>query len=185
MRRIQRPEQFPQQGREGRKDRRILTEANEGLLNARQTVSGTTFRISHKLPHELIAGDGNLMLEWKRIGVKEMKIVLGLLLSTVLCAADPANQAGTEPSNIQDGQAAEAYINKALNDFLEKPRYLIIVSETPFTLKRIAGKNVWTSLVDFYCGLSGDAKLHGETVIVYDPDTKQPRFLIPDDLKGV
>jgi hypothetical protein len=182
VRRIQRPEQFPQQGRD---DRRILTEAHEGLLNARQTLSGTTFRISHKLPHELIAGDGNLMLEWKRIGVKEMKIVLGLLLSTVLCAAEPANQAGTKPSNIQDGQAAEAYINKALNDFLEKPRYLIIVSETPFTLKRIAGKNVWTSLVDFYCGLSGDAKLHGETVIVYDPDTKQPRFLIPDDLKGV
>jgi hypothetical protein len=182
---MQRSEQFPQQGCEGRKDPGILTEANEGLLNARQTLSGTTFRISHKLPYELIAGDGNLMLEWKRIGVKEMKIVLGLLLSTVLCAAEPANQAGTKPSNIQDGQAAEAYINKALNDFLEKPRYLIIVSETPFTLKRIAGKNVWTSLVDFYCGLSGDAKLHGETVIVYDPDTKQPRFLIPDDLKGV
>ena len=113
-----------------------------------------------------------------------MKIILGLLLSTVLCAAEPANQAGTKPSNIQDGQAAEAYINKALNDFLEKPRYLIIVSETPFTLKRIAGKNVWTSLVDFYCGLSGDAKLHGRTVVIYDPDAKQPRFINPDDLKG-
>ena len=112
-----------------------------------------------------------------------MKIILGLLLSTVLCAAEPANQAETKPSNIQDGQAAESYISKALNDFLEKPPYLVIVSETPFTLKRIAGKNVWTSLVDFYCGLSGDAKLHGETVIIFDPDAKQPRFLNPDDLK--
>ena len=92
-----------------------------------------------------------------------MKIILGLLLSTVLCAAEPANQAETKPSNIRDGQAAESYISKALYDFLEKPPYSAIVAETPFTLKRIAGKNVWMALVDFYCGLNEEAKLHGET----------------------
>ena len=121
----------------------------------------------------------------ERIGVKEMKIISGLLLSTVLCAAQPTNQAETKPSSIQDGQAAESYISKALYDFLEKPRYLVIVGETPFTLKRIEGKNVWVALVDFYCGLDGDAKLHGETAIIYDSDTKQPRFMHPDDLKGL
>jgi hypothetical protein len=114
-----------------------------------------------------------------------MKIILGLLLSTVLCAADPANQAETKPSNIQDGQAAQSYISKALYDFLEKPPYLVIVGETPFSLKMIEGKNVWVALVDFYCGLDRDAKLHGETVIIYDSDAKQPRFMNPDDLQGL
>jgi hypothetical protein len=92
-----------------------------------------------------------------------MKIILGLLLSTVLCAAEPANQAATKPSNIQDGQPAELYISKALYDFLEKPPYLVIIAETPFTLKRIEGKNVWMALVDFYCGPNEEAKLHCET----------------------
>jgi hypothetical protein len=114
-----------------------------------------------------------------------MKIILGLLLSTVLCAAEPANQAETKPSNIQDGQPAESYISKALSDFLEKPPYLVIIAETPFTLKRIEGKNVWMALVDFYCGPNEEAKLHGETVIIYDSDSKQPRFMNPDDLKGL
>jgi hypothetical protein len=111
-----------------------------------------------------------------------MKIIVGLLLSTVLCAAEPANQAETKPSKIQDGQAAESYISKALYDFLEKTPYLVIVGETPFTLKRIEGKNVWVALIDFYCGISNDAKLHGETVIIYDSEAKQPRFMNPDDL---
>jgi hypothetical protein len=114
-----------------------------------------------------------------------MKIILGLLLSTALCAAEPANQAETKPSNIQDGQAAESYISKALYDFLEKPPYLLIASETPFTLKRIEGKNVWVALIDFYCGLNGGAKLHGKTVILYGSDAKPPRFMNPDDLKGL
>ena len=112
-----------------------------------------------------------------------MKIAMLLASVIGLCAAEPANQAGTKPSNIQDGQAAESYISKALYDFLEKPPYLVIVGETPFTLKRIQDKNVWVALIDFYCGLSDDAKLHGETVIIYDSDAKQPRFMNPDDLK--
>lgn len=124
------------------------------------------------------------MLEWKD-WVKEMKIILGLLLSTVLCAAEPANQAETKPSNIQDGQPAESYISKALYDFLEKPPYLVIIAETPFTLKRIEDKNVWVALVDFYYGLTEEAKLQGETVIIYDSDSKRPRFMNPDDLKGL
>jgi hypothetical protein len=127
------------------------------------------------LKQNIVRGNG--------IGVTEMKIMLGLLLSTVLCAAEPANQAETKPSNIQDGQAAELYIGRALYDFLEKPPYLVIVGETPFTFKRIEGKNVWLALVDFYCGLSDDAKVHGETVIIYDSEAKQPRFMNPDDLK--
>jgi hypothetical protein len=112
-----------------------------------------------------------------------MKIILGLLLSTALCVAEPAKQDENKPSNIRDGQAAESYIRKALNDFLEKPPYLAIVAETPFTLKKIGGKNVWMSLVDFYCGFNEGEKLHGETVVIYDSDAKQPRFMNPDDLK--
>ena len=114
-----------------------------------------------------------------------MKIILGLLLFTALCAAEPAKQNNNKPPNIQDGQAAESYINKALYDFLEKPSYFTIVAETPFTLKKIEGKNVWVALVDFYCGLNEEDKLHGETVIIYDSDAKQPRFMNPDDLKGL
>ena len=36
-----------------------------------------------------------------------------------------------------------------------------------------------------YYGLTEEAKLHGETVIIYDSDSKQPRFMNPDDLKGL
>jgi hypothetical protein len=116
-----------------------------------------------------------------------MKIVLALLLFGLATASadEPSKQDNIKPPNIQDGQAAESYVSKALYDFLEKPPYLAIVAETPFTLKRIEGKNVWVSLVDFYCGLNAEERFHGETVIIYDSDAKQPRFMNPDDLNGL
>ena len=113
-----------------------------------------------------------------------MRIILGLLLFTTLCAAEPAKQDENKPANIRDGQAAESYINKALYEFLEKPPYFAIAAETPFILEKVEGKNVWVSLVDFYCGLNEEERVHGETVIIYDSDAKQPRFMNPDDLKA-
>lgn len=115
-----------------------------------------------------------------------MKIVLGLLLlSLATASADaPSKRYENKPPDIQDGHAAESYVSKALTDFLEKPPYLAIVGETPFTSKLIDGKSVWVSLVDFYCGFDEEDNLPCETVIIHDPDAKQPRFMRPDKLVG-
>jgi len=58
------------------------------------------------------------------------------------------------------------------------------VAETPFTSKLVEGKSVLVSRVDFYCGFNEEDNLHCETVIIYDPDGKQPRLMRPDKLVG-
>lgn len=71
---------------------------------------------------------------------------------------------------------------KTLYQFLEKPPYLAIEIVTPFLAKEIAGKNVWLSLVEFSCGMDEKTCLDCATIIIYDPVTKQHRFVNPDDL---
>jgi len=113
-----------------------------------------------------------------------MRIFLGLLLLVgVNALADqaPGNGQG-KPGIIQDGPMAQAYIETALYQYLDKPPYLFIHAETPFFAKRLVGKNMWIALVDFYCGLSEQQRLHCVTVLVFDPLTGEHRFMTPDQL---
>lgn len=110
-----------------------------------------------------------------------MKIFLGLLLVGVSALAAQAPDGGREkPVVIQDGPPAQAYIETALSQYLDKPPYLFIHAETPFFAKRLVGKDVWIALVDFYCGLNEQQKLHCVTVLVFDPSTNEHRFMTPD-----
>jgi hypothetical protein len=112
-----------------------------------------------------------------------MKLVLGLLFFSVAALAEgPSDNEQGKPAAIRDGQSAQAYINTALYEYLGKPPYLFIHAETPFFEKCIAGKNMWIALVEFYCGKNEQNKLHGLTVIVYDPLTNEHRFMKPDDV---
>ena len=112
-----------------------------------------------------------------------MKLVLGLLFFSVAAFAEtPSDNEQGKPAVIQDGESAQAYISTALYEYLDKPPYLVIHAETPFFGKCIAGKNMWIALVEFYCGESEQNKLHGLTVIVYDPSTNEHRFMKPDEV---
>jgi hypothetical protein len=112
-----------------------------------------------------------------------VKIFLGLLLVGVSALAAQAPESGREkPVVIQDGPTAQAYIETALSQYLDKPPYLFIHAETPFFAKRLVGKDVWIALVDFYCGLNEQQRLHCVTVLVFDPATKEHRFMTPDQL---
>jgi len=114
---------------------------------------------------------------------KTMKLVLGLLFFSVAAFAEtPSAKEQGKPAVIQDGQSARAYISTALYEYLDKPPYLVIHAETPFFGKCIAGKNMWIALVEFYCGESEQNRLHGLTVIVYDPSTNEHRFMKPDEV---
>ena len=116
-------------------------------------------------------------------GHKTMKLVLGLLFFSVAAFAEaPSENEQGKPAVIQDGQPAQAYISTALYEYLGKPPYLFIHAETPFFEKCITGKNMWIALVEFYCGKNEQNKLHGLTVIVYDPLTNEHRFMKPDDV---
>jgi len=112
-----------------------------------------------------------------------MKIFLGLLLVGVSALADQAPDSGQgKPVVIQDGPPAQAYIETALYQHLDKPPYLFIHAETPFFAKRLVGKNVWIALVDFYCGLSEQQRLHCVTVLVFDPLSNDHWFMTPEQL---
>ena len=112
-----------------------------------------------------------------------MKIFLGLLLVGVSALADQAPDSGQgKPVVIQDGPPAQAYIETALYQHLDKPAYLFIHAETPFFAKRLVGKKVWIALVDFYCGLSEQQRLHCVTVLAFDPSTNEHRFMTPEQL---
>ena len=119
-------------------------------------------------------------------GETKMKILLALLLlSPVAFAGQHAsNQKEKKPAVIQDGSAAKSYIHKALYEYLEKPPYLTVELATPFLAKQMDGKNVWLSLVEFSCGTDHMNCVVCATVIIYDPATKQHRFMNPDDLVG-
>jgi hypothetical protein len=117
-------------------------------------------------------------------GETKMKILLALLLLCPMAlAGQPASKnKEKKPAAIQDGSAAKSYIHKALYEYLEKPPYLAIEVATPFLSKQMAGKNVWLSLVEFSCGKDQMNCVVCATVIIYDPVTKQHRFMNPDDL---
>ena len=112
-----------------------------------------------------------------------MKILFALLLfSSMAFAGQPASkEKEKKPAVIQDGSAAKFYIQKALYEYLEKPPYLTIELATPFLAKEVAGKNVWLSLVEFSCGTDHMSCVVCATVIIYDPATKQHRFMNPDE----
>jgi hypothetical protein len=112
-----------------------------------------------------------------------MKILLALLLLSPMAFAGQhaSNQKEKKPAVIQDGSVAKSYIHKALYEYLEKPPYLAIEVATPFLSKQMAGKNVWLSLVEFSCGKDQMNCVVCATVIIYDPTTKQHRFMNPDD----
>jgi hypothetical protein len=111
-----------------------------------------------------------------------MKILLALLFLSVAALGEPSSdQEQGKPALIQDGPAAESYISTSLYDYLDKPPYLAIRAETRFISKRIDGKSVWVALVDFYCGVSEQNKLHCLTIIVYDPITNTHWFMNPDN----
>jgi hypothetical protein len=57
-------------------------------------------------------------------------------------------------------------------------------SANPFLAKEIGGRKVWLSLVEFSCGLDEKHCVDCATVIIYEPVTKQHRFVNPDDLIG-
>jgi hypothetical protein len=115
-----------------------------------------------------------------------MKIFIGLLLVGVRALADQAPDSGQgKPVVIQDGPPAQAYIETALYQYLHKPPYLFIHAETPFFAKHLAAKNVWIALVDFYCGLNEQERLHCVTVLVFDPLTNEHRFMTPEQLAHV
>jgi hypothetical protein len=112
-----------------------------------------------------------------------MKIFLGLLFVGVSALADQAPDSWQgKPVVIQDGPPAQAYIETALNEYLDKPPYLFIHAETPFFAKCLVGKNVWIALVDFYFGLSEQQRVHCVTVLAFDPSTNQHRFMTPEKL---
>jgi hypothetical protein len=112
-----------------------------------------------------------------------IKIFLGLLLVGASALADQVPDNGQwKPGVIQDGAPAQAYIETALYQYLDKPPYLFIHAETPFFSKRVIGKTMWIALVDFYCGLSEQQRLHCFTVLVFDPSTGEHRFMTPDQL---
>jgi hypothetical protein len=112
-----------------------------------------------------------------------MKIFLGLLLVGVSALADQAPDSGQgKPGVIQDGPPAQAYIEAALYQYLDKPPYLFVHAETPFFEKRLVGKNVWIALVDFYCGLNEQERLHCVTVLAFDPLTYEHWFMTPERL---
>jgi hypothetical protein len=112
-----------------------------------------------------------------------MEIFLGLLLVSISSLTDQgtAGEQG-KPVFIQDGPPAQAYIETALFQHLDRPPYLFIHAETPFFAKRLGGNNVWIALVDFYCGLSEQQRLHCVTVLVFDPSTNEHRFMTPEQL---
>jgi hypothetical protein len=112
-----------------------------------------------------------------------MKLLLSLLVFGAAAFAEaPSDNGESKPAIIQDGQPAQAYIDTALYEYLDKPPYLVVHAETPFFGKRIAGKNVWIALVEFYCGENERNKVHCLTVIVYDPSTNEHRFMKPDEV---
>jgi hypothetical protein len=112
-----------------------------------------------------------------------MKIFLGLLLVGASALADQAPDSGQgKPLVIQDGPPAQAYIETALYQYLDKPPYLFVHAETPFFAKRLIGKNEWIALVDFYCGLNEQQRIHCVTVLVFDPLTNEHRFMTPEQL---
>ena len=115
-----------------------------------------------------------------------MKILFALLLlsPTVFAGQRASKEKEKKPAIIQDGSAAKSYIHKAIYELLEKPPYLAIEVATPFLAKEIAGKNVWLSLVEFSCGTDEKTCLDCATIIIFDPVTKQHRFMNPDDLAG-
>ena len=112
-----------------------------------------------------------------------MKIFLGLLLVGVSALADQApDSRQAKPVVIRDGLPAQTYIETALYQYLDKPPYLFIHAETPFFAKRLVTRNVWIALVDFYCGLNEQQRLHCVTVLVFDPLTNEHRFITPEQL---
>ena len=112
-----------------------------------------------------------------------MKIFLGLLLVGVSALADQVPDSGQgKPVVIRDGQPAQAFIETALYQYLDKPPYLFIHAETPFFAKRLVAKHVWIALVDFYCGLNEQQRVHCVTVLVFDPLTNEHRFMTPEQL---
>ena len=115
-----------------------------------------------------------------------MKILFALLLlcSTGLAGQSASKEKAKKPRLIQNIPAAKSYAHKALYEFLEKPPYLVIEVATPFVAKEIGGKSVFLSLVEFSCGLDEKHCVDCATVIIYEPVTKQHRFVNPDDLIG-
>ena len=101
----------------------------------------------------------------------------------VSALADQAPNSGQEkPVVIQDGPPAQTYIETALYQHLDKPPYLFILAETPFFAKLLVGKNAWIALVDFYCGLNEQQRLHCVTVLVFDPLSNGHWFMTPEQL---
>jgi hypothetical protein len=110
-----------------------------------------------------------------------MRILLGLFLLGVTALADGVPEGGQgKPVVIEDGQPAQAYVETALNQYLDKPPYLFIHAETPFFTKCLVGKNVLIALVDFYWGPSEQQRLHGVTVLAFDPLTNDHWFMTPE-----
>jgi hypothetical protein len=113
-------------------------------------------------------------------------IFAGLLLSGLPAfVGTPADKEQSMLPLLQDAQSAQAYINTALYEYLDKPPYLVIGAETPFFEKRIGGKNAWIALVEFYCEESERNKVHCLTVIVYGPLTNQHRLMKPDEVMQI
>jgi hypothetical protein len=111
-----------------------------------------------------------------------MKVVLALLFfGATALAGQPSEHEQNKPAIIQDGAAAQSYTSSALYEYLDKPPYLVITAETPFCSKPVDGKNIWIALVEFYCGVNEQNRLHCMTVIAYDPLTNTHRFMNPDD----
>jgi hypothetical protein len=140
---------------------------------------GTRVRLAHsRLYRRSVIGH-----QRHRHGVSSMKLILSLLAFSVAAFAEgPSDNEQSKPAIIQDGQPAQRYIDTALYEYLNKPPYLLVHAETPFFGKRIAGKNVWIALIEFYCGQSEQTKLHCLTVIVYDPSTNEHRFMKPEEV---
>jgi hypothetical protein len=112
-----------------------------------------------------------------------MKFALGLLFIGVSALADQSpDNAQAKPTIIQEGPLAQAYIETAIYDYLDKPPYLLIKAETPFFLKHLRGKDMWIALVEFYCGPSEQQKLHCVTVLVFDPLSGEHQFMTPEQL---
>ena len=113
-----------------------------------------------------------------------MKYLSLALLFMALNALAEFSSGGAQekPALIQDGAPAQAYIKRAIYEYLDKPPYLSIRAATPFFAKRVDGKDAWISLIEFYCGPSEQLKVHCLTVLVFDPLTGDHEFMTPEQL---
>jgi|SRR6516162_4462406 len=105
-----------------------------------------------------------------------------LFIAVNALAAFSPDGAKEKPALIQDGAPAQAYIKRAIYEYLDKPPYLSIRAATPFFAKRVGGKDAWISLIEFYCGPSEQLKVHCLTVLVFDPLTGDHEFMTPEQL---